>query len=243
LAHSLPDNVDLYDNSPVVHIGNKGGNIHLTCPQGEVVAQNLVIATNGFMHAMTPMPSHTIPLTLTASLTRPLNKVERAGLGDPQDWGVLSLHDMGATIRYTDDHRILIRNTVAYKPYVHHNVQEMRSAIQKHQDCLHQRFPLMDDVAFEHSWQGNLCISRNSTSLFGKLAPNIYASGCYNASGVSRGSALGYLLADYALGRDSDLLDDVLAYPAPKWMPGRPFLDVAMKAEIRRKKIHAGADG
>jgi glycine/D-amino acid oxidase-like deaminating enzyme len=109
--------------------------------------------------------------------------------------------------------------------------------------CLRQRFTMVEDIGFEHTWQGVLSVSRNSTSLFGKLADRVYTSGCYNASGVSRGSAMGVALADYALGNTNTLLTDVLKYPAPQWMPPRPILDIAMAMEIGRKKFSLGADG
>ena len=179
---------------------------------------------------------------MTASLTHPLTKEEQTLLGDVQDWGILSLHGMGATIRYTADHRILIRNTAAYNAVTPLRSSQMLAAQQTHLLCLRQRFPMLEELNFEHSWQGVLCISRNSSSLFGKLADNIYVSGCYNASGISRGSAMGLALADYALGDNNQLLSDALAYPAPTWMPPRPILDIAMKAEIMRRKYGTGPD-
>ena len=242
LARSLPDNIGLFDFSPVLQIADYGGRVHLDCPNGTVIARNLILASNSFLHCMTPRSSHTVPLTLTAGLTRPLDRAEQAALGDAQDWGILSLAKMGATLRYTADHRILIRNTVDYRANAYLGGSEMQAARQQHQTCLRQRFPMLDNLSFEHSWQGSLCVSRNSTVLFGKLADRIYGAGCYNASGVARGSALGYALADHALGRESPLLDDILTYPAPKWMPPRPFLDLVMKAEIRRRKFTSGAD-
>ena len=242
LCSSLPQNVTLYDYSAALTIRDKKGAMVISSPEGEITCKNLVLAGNAFLHAMSPTPSHTVPLTMTASLTRPLTQSERALLGDPKDWGILSLHDMGATIRYTSDHRILIRNTATYrglKPLSH---SQMSAAQKTHHICLRQRFPMLQDLDFAHTWQGILCISRNSTSLFGKLAQRIYVSGCYNASGISRGSAMGLALADYALSDTNPLLDDVLKYPAPQWMPPRPFLDLAMSAEIFRKKLSVGAD-
>ncbi|NQZ33080.1 MAG: FAD-binding oxidoreductase [Oceanospirillaceae bacterium] len=242
LSDSLPENVTLHDYSAALSVEDKKGLIHIGTAKGEVIAKNMVLASNAFLHTMTPSPSYTVPLTMTASLTRPLTKEEQTLLGDVQDWGILSLHGMGATIRYTADHRILIRNTAAYNAVTPLRSSQMLAAQQTHLLCLRQRFPMLEELNFEHSWQGVLCISRNSSSLFGKLADNIYVSGCYNASGISRGSAMGLALADYALGDNNQLLSDALAYPAPTWMPPRPILDIAMKAEIMRRKYGTGPD-
>ncbi|MEM5528608.1 FAD-binding oxidoreductase [Gammaproteobacteria bacterium AS21] len=242
LSNTLAENVTLYDNSAVIQISTSKHAVHIRTDEGEITAKNIVIAGNGLLHKMIDKPTYTLPIKMTASLTRPLTSSEQAIMGNPKDWGILSLHPMGATVRYTADHRILIRNTATYKanPYLTDN--QMQAAKQMHLNCLRQRFAMLKDIDFEHTWQGVLCVSRNSSSIFGQLAPRIYGAGCYNASGVSRGSAMGLALADLALGRDNPLLSDVLQYPAPTWMPPRPFLDIAMALEIRRKKLGARAD-
>ncbi|MEJ6727379.1 MAG: hypothetical protein QNK73_08955, partial [Emcibacteraceae bacterium] len=173
----------------------------------------------------------------------PLTEHEQASIGNPEDWGVLSLHGMGATVRYTQDHRILIRNTVAYKANTHHSNQEMLLSLNKHIECLRQRFPSLEDVGFADTWQGVLCISRNSTSLFGEATKGIYAAGCYNAAGISRGTAFGHALADFAVGNESDLINDIKEYPKPQWMPPRPILDIAMRSVVWGRKLNVGLDG
>ena len=55
--------------------------------------------------------NYNFPLTLTASMTRPLSEKEFRSLKEPKEWGVLPVKAMGATIRMTKDRRILIRNT------------------------------------------------------------------------------------------------------------------------------------
>jgi len=242
LSNTLPANVELYDNSPVTQISTSKDCVHINTDKGQITANNIVLAGNGLLHKMIDKPTHTIPITMTASLTRPLTSDERAQIGNPEDWGILSLHPMGATVRYTADHRILIRNTATYKANPYLTEHQMQSAKQTHLACLRQRFAMLNNISFEHTWQGVLCVSRNTSSLFGKLAPRIYGTGCYNASGVSRGSAMGLALADFALAEDNPLLSDVLQYPAPTWMPPRPILDIAMALEISRKKLGAGAD-
>ena len=59
----------------------------------------------------TKLKKMTFPITLTASMTRPLNDKEFKSIGEPKEWGVLPIRPMGATVRMTKDRRILIRNT------------------------------------------------------------------------------------------------------------------------------------
>ncbi len=243
LSRSLPDNVELYDNSAVTKLSEQNGKIFLECPEGTISTDRLMLATNSFLHAMSANSKHTVPLTLTASLTRPLTKSEQVSIGNPDDWGILSLHGMGATIRYTHDHRILIRNTADYNATRCFDEQRMELAKKQHLKCLKQRFPSLEDVEFDNSWQGVLCVSRNSTSVFGKAAERVYTAGCSNASGVSRGTAFGHALAEYANGGESVLISDIRKYPKPQWMPPRPLLDMAMKSVIWSRKVSLGLDG
>ena len=62
--------------------------------------------------------NYNFPITLTASMTRPLTVDEFKSMGEPKEWGVLSVKPMGATVRMTKDRRILIRNTAeVYNPF------------------------------------------------------------------------------------------------------------------------------
>ena len=67
--------------------------------------------TNGFLKSLGIKGNYNFPLTLTASMTRPLTDSEFKSIGEPKEWGVLPVRPMGATIRMTKDRRILIRNT------------------------------------------------------------------------------------------------------------------------------------
>ncbi len=243
LSNTLPENVELFDNSPITKISEQNGKLYLECSEGSIITNQLMLATNSYLHAMSANSKHTVPLTLSASLTRPLTKAEQASIGNPDDWGILSLHGMGATIRYTPDHRILIRNTADYNSRYFLNNQQMKLAKSKHLECLRQRFPSLKDVGFDNTWQGVLSVSRNSTSVFSKLSERIYTAGCYNAAGISRGTAFGHALAEYACDGDSDLINDIIQYPKPQWLPPRPILDIAMKSVIWSRKINLGMDG
>ena len=58
---------------------------------------------NGFLRSLNVKKNLSFPLTLTASLTRPLNKDEFEDIASPNEWGVLPIRPMGATVRMTKD--------------------------------------------------------------------------------------------------------------------------------------------
>jgi hypothetical protein len=78
-------------------------------------------------------------------------------------------------------------------------------------------------VPFEHAWSGVEGISHNGTNFFGRQREDIFFAGEYNGSDVSRGTAFGAALADYANGGQSELISDCLNLTPATWLPPRPF--------------------
>ena len=84
--------------------------------------------------------------------------------------------------------------------------------------------------------------SRNHTSFFGRQQDNIYFAGGYNGSGVSRGTAFGTAIAEYASGGHSTLINDCLASPPASWLPPRPLLDIGAYFSARSRFRGVGMD-
>jgi len=70
----------------------------------------------------------------------------------------------------------------------------------------------------------------------------MYLAGGYNGSGVSRGSAFGYALAEYANGGQSELINDCLASAPGAWIPPRPFLDIGAALTVGARFRGVGLD-
>ncbi len=241
LAEALPENVIVYEDCPVTAIDH-GAPHRLTCPSGSVRTSHLLVCANAFLPSLGLLRNRLAPLVLTASLTRPLSVAEHQAIGSPSDWGVLSEHPMGATVRFTLDRRIMIRNTAEYSGRLYMDEGEIADCRRIHERALRARFPDLDSVDFVHSWAGAIAVSRNGSTYFGRPADKVYASAGYNGSGVARGTALGALLADLAVGATSDRLDDALSLPMPALNPPRPFLDFGVRWALWRKSRGLGRD-
>ena len=241
LFESLPDSVTILEESPVTGI-EYGPTIRLHSADGVVSTRNLIFAANGFLPSLGVQRRRLMPMTLTASLTRSLTQAERQAIGEPSDWGVLAAHGMGATVRYTEDHRILMRNTAEYWPRLSMTAEELKKRRVIHLDAIRARFPALEKLAIEYTWSGVVCVSSNLMPSFGRLADNVYVSGGYNGSGVGGGTIRGSLIVDYAFDRDSELLEDVVTCPRPGWIPPRPFLDLGALWRLRRASVGLGRD-
>ncbi len=241
LADSLPANVRLHERSPVLGI-ETGAPLTLHLPNGEVRADKLVLATNYEAAKLGFLNRYLIGSTLSGSFTRVLDDEELASLGSLKEWGILSIHSLGATLRLTADRRLCLRNGAEYNGADLLSERQLAQRQSIHRAGFEKRFPQLVHVPFEYAWSGVEGISRNGTNFFGRQGDDIYLAGGYNGSGVSRGTAFGMALADYASGGHSPLIDDCLASAPGAWMPPRPFLDIGALLSVRSRFRGVGLD-
>jgi glycine/D-amino acid oxidase-like deaminating enzyme len=95
-----------------------------------------------------------------------------------------------------------------------------------------KRYPMLANLNFEHTWAGVYCMTRNWASAFGRLERGVFASLGYSGVGVPRGTVSGKLLAEHALGSESDLIADVQAVSGPTSLPPEPFLGLGVRARL-----------
>ncbi len=241
LADSLPANVRLHERSPVLGIEN-GAPLTLQLQNGEVRADKLVLATNYEAAKLGFLSRYLIGSTLSGSFTRVLDDEELASLGSLKEWGILSIHGAGATLRLTADRRLCLRNGAEYNGAALLSDRQLARRQSIHRAGFEKRFPQLAHVPFEYAWSGVEGISRNGTNFFGRQGNNIYLAGGYNGSGVTRGTAFGMALADYASGGQSPLIDDCLASAPGAWIPPRPFLDIGALLTVRSRFRGVGLD-
>lgn len=241
LADSLPENVSLYENSPVLGM-SYGAQVSLELPEGRIVADKVILATNYEAPKLGFLNRYLIGSTLSGSFTRVLDAEELASLGSLRQWGALSLHGGGATVRLTEDGRICLRNTAEYHGARLLSDQQLAERQSVHRAAFDARFPQLAHVPFEYAWSGVEGISRNGTNFFGRQRENVFYAGGYNGSGVSRGTAFGAALADYAGGGQSELINDCLNSAPGYWLPPRPLLDIGAAFTVRSRFKGVGRD-
>lgn len=241
LADGQPKNVRLIENCPVLKI-ERGNPISLQLSGGEIKTDKLVLATNYEAPKLGFLRRHLIGSTLSGSFTRTLTSQELSTLGSHKTWGIISLHGGGATIRLTKDGRICLRNTAEYSGGALLSAQALQTRQVTHRQSFEKRFPQLAHVPFEYGWSGVEGISGNGTNFFGQQSKNIYLAGGYNGSGVTRGTAFGHALAEYAGGGQSDLITDCLGSATATWLPPRPFLDVGAMLKISARFRGVGLD-
>ncbi|RRV23024.1 FAD-binding oxidoreductase [Pseudomonas sp. o96-267] len=237
LAHSLPENVELLEESPITGLQRDGqGGWLLQGSQGTIRTEQLLLGTSIFTQEFGYLRNRLLPVMTFASWTRPLSDAELAAYGGQLDWGLTPADHAGTTVRMTQDRRLIIRNTYKHVPkYGKSTSDGMRESVRAdHRKAFLARFPQLADVPFSHTWGGVYAISRNFTNFFGELEPGVFASACDNGVGAAWGTISGTLLAEMAVGSDSAQLRDIQAVTGmPSLNPPEPFLGLGVRSRIR----------
>ena len=235
----LPSNVVLYENSTLIKWNQKKNIILCKFKNATITTKKIIFCTNGFLKSLGIKSNYNFPLTLTASMTRPLNENEFELIGKPSEWGVLPVKPMGATIRMTKDKRILIRNTVeVHNPFKMSN-DELKKRSIKQKIGIKKRFPILPDNIIESSWSGIVSRTRNSSQIFDNINNNIFVAGCYNGSGIGVGTLFGEQIAIKASGENSSEIEIINNRKKPTWLPPQPFLNLGVRGRLFYERIKA----
>jgi len=241
LARSMPANVEVYENSAVLEFED-GGHKHLKTASGSVTTPHVILSTNGWTPGFGFLTRQLETIFTFGSLTRPLDEAERRTLGGEGDWGVIPATMGGTTMRYTQDHRLLIRKNVKYRPDFNVSGGDMAAVRASHVKTLRQRFPNLPNVDFENTWGGVLCLSRNHVPKCGRLADGVWAAVCQNGVGVARGTISGRAVAEMAAGHDSEIVHDMAAYEDLTMFPPRWMTGIGMRARLAKTSLLAGRE-
>ncbi len=240
LLENLPAQIQTYQQTPVISLRQASdSNVLIQLSDAEISAHKVILGINAFLPRIGLQRNRMFPLALTASLTRRLSAEEESEINHAAAWGVLAPKSLGATVRLTSDRRLLIRNTAEYLPRGI-DASMLSARRKKHFGGLKRRFPWLANDAIQSTWSGQIGVSANSRPVFGELQKNVYSTGCYNASGIAKGTLMGRLIIDYALDKPSNLLDAATSIATPSWIPGpkvfSPMVKIRMAYERAQGK-------
>jgi len=238
----LPKNIDLYENSPLIKWNKNNNFVDCQFEKNSIQTNKIIFCTNGFLKSLNIKKNFNFPLTLTASMTRPLDDEEFKSIGEPKEWGILPIRPMGATIRFTKDRRLLIRNTAEMKnPYSMSKYDlEKRKLI--HLKGLIKRFPTLKTNLIDDSWSGIVSRSRNSSQIFEMIDKNIYVAGCYNGSGIGVGTLFGEQIAIMASDQQSNEIEIINKRVKPNWLPPNPILNLGVQTRLFFERLRAKSE-
>jgi glycine/D-amino acid oxidase-like deaminating enzyme len=242
MIDTLPDNVVLYENSPLLSWEKNINSIYCSFKEFKIITKKIIFCTNGFLKSLGLKPNYNFPLTLTASMTRSLSDSEFKSIGEPKEWGVLPVRPMGATVRMTKDKRILIRNTAEVHNPFKMSDDELKKRSSNQKIGIMKRFPTLPSDIIQSSWSGIVSRTRNSSQIFEKVGNNIFIAGCYNGSGIGVGTLFGEQIAINASGKNSSEIELINSKKKLNRLPPQPFLNIGIKTRLFYERLRAKSE-
>ncbi|MCY1253365.1 Gamma-glutamylputrescine oxidoreductase [compost metagenome] len=230
---ALRAGVKLHENTPVLS-WDKGPAVRVRTAKGSASAPFLVLATNAYTPQLGLLRNKVMPLRVSAIETEPLSSAQLASLGWPRREGIVTSH-------WTmESHRLTARNTLvlttkrlryvygAQTPNVPDEVSYRALA-----NALHERFPMLGDVAIRSCWSGYISFAYDALPVVGATGADrniLYTAGC-SGHGVGTQSLMGLLLAERIRGAGHPLLS-ALDHKTPSTLP-EPLQWCAVNSALR----------
>jgi glycine/D-amino acid oxidase-like deaminating enzyme len=242
MIDTLPENIQLFENSSLLDWEKNNDIISCNFKNGNIRTKKIIFATNGFLKSLGIKSNYNFPLTLTASMTRPLTDKEFKSIGEPKEWGVLPVRPMGATVRMTKDRRVLIRNTAEVYNPLQMSQSNLDKRSKKQRIGIIKRFPQLPDNIIQSTWSGIVSRTRNSSQIFEKIDNNIFVVGCYNGSGIGVGTLFGEQIAIKASNENTQEIQTIEARKKPTWLPPQPFLSFGINIRLTYERLKAASE-
>ena len=242
MVDTLPNNIELLENIQLKEWSEYSDTIICKFDNYKIITKKIIFCTNGFLKSLDVKKNYNFPLTLTASMTRPLTDSEYKFIGKPKEWGVLPVRPMGATIRMTKDKRILIRNTVEVHSPFKMSKSNLNNRSLNQKLGIKKRFPTLPNDIIESSWSGIVSRTRNSSQIFEKIKDNVFAAGCYNGSGIGVGTLFGEQIAIKASKENTKEIEVIEARNKPTLLPPQPFLNLGIKTRLIYERFRAKSE-
>ena len=166
------------------------------------MAPKMIIGVNGFAEKFGFFKNQLLVFAAHASLSRQLTADEQAAMGSVENWGLTPANAFaGITMRYTADHRILIRQDIHFKPDFRMTDAKRAEVRRTINGFSWNAFPCCRMSPWSTPGPASSACRAMTRRASARCAGNVYAAVCQNAVGVTKGTIGGILAADMAPAR------------------------------------------
>ena len=192
----------LHGGSPASRVTRQGAGWRVDTPEGRVMAEHLVIGTNGYTGDFWPGLEETVvPVPSFIVASRPLSQNLAKSIL-PGRHAVSETRRVLFYFRMERDDRFVFGGRGGlFDAADHHNGRPMA-----HLEAEARRlYPQLADIAWDYGWGGYVAVTREHAPRLIRLAPGAFAGLGYNGRGVAMATMMGKQLALAVLGEDPDM--------------------------------------
>ncbi len=216
----------IYERTPILKIEKSPNCIKLQTPDGIVICNRLVIATNAWSNTIRGLPrirSRQAPVWTSQVVTQKLSEQQWDDIGWNQRQSVEDNRQLIHYFRRTQCGRLTMGGGNVAFP--NKNTMESMNTVKIWKD-LHEHikwlFPSLKDIQIEHRWGGPVSVNLDMTPEIGFIGDQriVYSTGCIG-HGVSLTQLNGRTIADLVLENQTELTDFwIVNRKALAWPPG-----------------------
>ncbi len=230
---------DVFEGTDVTAIEEAGGKIRLTCAQGVVYADQVVLATNAWASHTPWFKNKVVPLYTYIAMTEPLTDEQWDSVGWDSHCGIEDKRNYVHYYRRTLDGRILWGGSdgiIRYGRGIRPRFDRNDKILERLSGTFRRTFPQLHNVRFTHHWGGPVGITVDFVPLFGTLLEGRMHYGLgYNGHGVAPTHTGGKILRDKVLGKPSELTELCFVDHKEATFPPEPLIWIG--GELTRKAL------
>ncbi len=225
--------VQIFETSPVRRITDTTPQ-RIETPQGHVLAEHIVFATNGYTGDLAPpIGERVMPINNFIAATEPLGP-DRARAMIPSDGCVADSQFVVNYYRFSADNRMLFGGGETYS---YRFPRDIAGLVRARMAAV---YPALRDVRIDYAWGGTLGITLRRMPYFARLGPRRIVAAGYSGQGVAMTSVAGRLVAEAVAGEAGGF--DTMAALRHTRFPGggrlrHPLLVLAMSWYALRARL------
>lgn len=197
--------VKIYERTPVLSI-KRNGKISLETPEGKVIADKVVLATNAYSIFIPGLKRKQTPVFTHIVLTEPLSDKHFDEIGWRRRQGIEDARNLVHYYRLTRDNRLLMGGrsvSITFGKNMDKDLNE--KTFRKLEEDIVTIFPPLKGVKITHRWGGPVSVPLDMTPAIGFLGDKrvIYSLGCVG-HGVSLTHMNGWTISDLILEKNTE---------------------------------------
>ncbi|WP_421991337.1 NAD(P)/FAD-dependent oxidoreductase [Roseococcus sp.] len=191
----------IHGQTPAVSLARAQGGWRVATPKGEVLAEQVVLATNGYTGDLWPgLRRSVVPVYSSIACTAPLRGEIARGVM-PQRASLYEAGHITVYYRMDQSNRLLMGGRGPQSALT--SLEPIRYLM----DYAARLWPGLEGVEWTHGWNGQIAATKDHYPHLHEPAPGLLAGLGYNGRGVAMGTAMGRQIALRLQGRPAAELD------------------------------------
>jgi gamma-glutamylputrescine oxidase len=205
--------VRVYEDSAALGFDDTGS-VTVRTTRGSVAADDLILATNGYLGNLAPkLAGRIMPINNFIIATQPLDATTLNQI-NPRRVAVGDSRFVINYFRISQDGRLLFGGGENYRRGF---PRDIAAFVRPYMSKI---YPQLERTKIDYAWGGTLAITLNRMPHFGRLSPHVYFAHGYSGQGVGLAHLAGQLLAE-TIGGDPTQFDAFAALPTRPFPGGR----------------------